>query len=166
MYSSLIKLRSLLLVFLTHKMALPVLQMIRKPEVFPYTASCLKKMGEGTVGNDLYHFLRERQLELLPYYAKHDVKHILLDYDTTDEGEVSLQCFMLGNGHLSFPVIATVTYGFLTMPEYWKKFIRAYRRGKRASSLHRWEWLNIMQEQTAVLKDSINRPEGHGIKQV
>jgi ubiquinone biosynthesis protein Coq4 len=56
---------------------------------------------------------------LLPYYARHDIKHILLDYDTKNEGEGCLQCFMLGNGHVSFPVVATVLYGWATMPEHW-----------------------------------------------
>ncbi|MEJ7609540.1 MAG: Coq4 family protein [Ferruginibacter sp.] len=136
-------------------MALPLLRIVRKPEVFAYSESGLEGMDSGTLGNDLFHFLKEKKLQLLPYYAKHDIKHILLEYDTTDEGEVCLQCFMLGNGHLSFPVAATVLYGFLTMPEYWTKFRRAYRRGKRATSLHDWEWLNIMQEQTTDLKDKI-----------
>lgn len=114
-------------------------------------------MDIGTLGNDLYHFLKEKNLQLLPYYAKHDIKHVLLEYDTTDEGEVCLQCFMLGNRHISFPVAATVVYGFLTMPEYWKKFSRAFRRGCNASSLARWDWLNIVHEQTNTLKEIINK---------
>ncbi len=157
MYKYLIKFRSDLLVFLTHKTALPFLSLVRKPEVFRYSVKGLKEMDIGTLGNDLYHFLKEKNLQLLPYYAKHDIKHMLLEYDTTDEGEVCLQCFMLGNGHLSFPVAATVLYGFLTMPEYWKKFHRAFRRGYNASSLARWDWLNIVHEQTNTLKEIINK---------
>ena len=76
------------------------------------------------------HFLEIKELRILPYYARHDMKHILLDYDTTDEGESCLQCFMLGNRHISFPVMATVLYGFITMPEHWRAFKKAYNRGK------------------------------------
>lgn len=157
MYKHLIQLRSDLLVFLTHKAALPFLRMVRKPERFLYSETDLETMDEGTLGNDLFQFLKQKKLKLLPYYAKHDVKHILLDYDTTDEGEVCLQCFMLGNRHISFPVAATVLYGFLTMPEYWKKFSRAFLRGSNASSLARWDWLNIVHEQTNTLKEMINK---------
>ena len=156
MYTSIIKLRSKLLVYLTHNMALPFLKLVRKPLLFPYSMDMLQNMKSFTLGNDLYHFLQLRKLQLLPYYAKHDIKHILLDYDTTDEGEVCLQCFMLGNGHLSFPVLATVTYGFVTMPEYWKKFKGAYKRGKHACSLHDWKWFEIMNDETVLLKNKIN----------
>jgi len=108
------------------------------------------------LGTDLIHFLENGDLKLLPHYAKHDVKHILLQYDTTGEGEVCLQCFMLGNGHLSFPVAATVLYGFVTMPEYWKVFAKAYRRGKNSISIKDWPWFSIFQEPTQTLIHKIN----------
>ncbi len=155
MYCFLIKIRSSLLVFLTHHMALPFLKIIRKPAVFPYTLNALSNMQNGTLGYDLYLFLNKNNLNLLPYYAKHDVKHILLGYNTTEDGEVCLQCFMLGNKHISFPVIATVLFGFLTMPEYFKKFIAAYKLGAHANSLKNWDWLGILGEHTKTLQQKI-----------
>ena len=82
MYPAIKKYRSALLVYLTHKMALPVLRLIRNPVLFPYSMEELRQLPENTMGHDLVLFLEARQLELLPYYAKHDIKHILLDYDT------------------------------------------------------------------------------------
>jgi ubiquinone biosynthesis protein Coq4 len=137
-------------------MALPVLRLIRRPQVFPYTAAELKEFPAGTLGQDLFNFLESKNLELLPHYARHDIKHILLQYDTTDEGEVCLQCFMLGNGHISFPVSATVLYGFVTMPEYWKKFMIAYRRGKTSIPIKNWSWFSILNEPTISLIQKIN----------
>ncbi len=156
LYSILASLRARILVFLTHNMALPMLRFIRRPQVFPYTARQLSEFPTGTLGNDLIHFLEKKNLKLLPHYAKHDVKHILLQYDTTGEGEVCLQCFMLGNGHLSFPVAATVLYGFITMPEYWKVFVKAYRRGKNSIPIKNWQWFSILQEPTQTLIHKIN----------
>ncbi len=156
MYKQLKKLRSQLLVYLTHKMALPVLKLIRKPEIFPYTTLELAVFNEGTLGKELYNFLESKELELLPYYARHDIKHILLGYDTTDEGEGCLQCFMLGNRHLSFPVIATVLYSVVTMPEYWKSFAVAFQRGKSCKPIAHWKWFTILTEPTAELKLKIN----------
>lgn len=144
-----------MLVYLTHKMALPVLQLIRRPVVFPYSAEELKNFPEGTLGNELVHFLETKELQLLPYYAKHDIKHILLDYDTTDEGEGCLQCFMLGNRHVSFPVIATVLYGFITMPEYWPAFKKAFERGGKCRPIEDWKWFEILTEKTTELKNKI-----------
>lgn len=155
-YSIFTTLRSRTLVFLTHNMALPMLRFVRRPQVFPYTSIELRAFPAGTLGNDLIHFLENKNLKLLPHYAKHDVKHILLQYDTTDEGEVCLQCFMLGNGHLSFPVAATVLYGYVTMPEYWKKFRIAYRRGKQSIPIKNWQWFSILQESTQSLIHKIN----------
>jgi hypothetical protein len=155
-YSIMASLRAKTLVFLTHNMALPMLRFIRRPQVFPYTAKQLSEFPAGTLGNDLIHFLEKKNLKLLPHYAKHDVKHILLQYDTTGEGEVCLQCFMLGNGHISFPVAATVLYGFITMPEYWKVFVKAYRRGKNSIPIKDWQWFSILQEPTQTLIHKIN----------
>ena len=155
MYKLIIKIRSELLVYLTHRMALPVLRIIRKPEIFPFTTDELEKFPEASLGKDLVDFLDEKELELLPYYARHDIKHILLDYDTTDEGEGCLQCFMLGNGHISFPVIATVLYGFVTMPEYWISFKRAYKRGKKSIPIAGWRWFEILHQPTKFLKQQI-----------
>lgn len=112
MKSKLLKAREGVLVSLTHRIALPILKIMRKPNVFTYTRAELKALPVGTLGNDLYIFLDQRNLPLLNHYARHDLKHVLLGYDTTEEGEACLQSFMLGNGRVSFPVLATVIYSF------------------------------------------------------
>ncbi len=151
----LINLRSKILVLLTHKIALPFLKTLRKPNDFRYSELELYMLPEGTLGNDLYFFLEKRNLPLLRHYARHDIKHVLLGYDTTDEGEVCLQSFMLGNGRVSFPVLATVVYGFITMPEYWKKMKAAYKKGKKSTSFHHWRWNELVAAETAVLRKDI-----------
>ena len=156
MYKFIINIRSKVLVMLTHNLALPFLKIVRKPKPFPYNMDALNEFEQGSLGKDLAGFLALKDLKLLPYYAKHDIKHILLEYDTTDEGEVCLQCFMLGNGHLSFPVAATVLYGAFTMPEYWSKFKIAYNRGRQAAPIDKWEWFEILHEKTAALQSIIN----------
>ena len=154
-YQQIKKMRSALLVFLTHRLALPLLKKVRKPEHFPYSVETLQQFPANTLGFDLVNFLHRKELQLLPYYARHDIKHILLQYDTTEEGEVCLQCFMLGNGHVSFPVVATVLYGFFTMPEYWTGFKKAYRRGKKCSPIRNWKWFEILDQKTEDLKHQI-----------
>jgi ubiquinone biosynthesis protein Coq4 len=156
MYKILIKIRSAVLVYLTHQMALPILKMVRQPEIFPYTQAQLQHFEPGTIGRDLVNFIEEKQLQLLPYYARHDMKHILLGYDTTAEGEVCLQMFMLGNRHASFPVLATVVFGLVTMPEHWTKFRSAYQRGRASLPIKDWQWFKLLTENTNVLKQQIN----------
>jgi hypothetical protein len=62
---------------------------------------------------------------------------------------------MLGNGHLSFPVLATVAFGLATMPEHWKKFRSAYCRGQYANSIEHWDWFGILEQHTAQLQLAI-----------
>jgi ubiquinone biosynthesis protein Coq4 len=156
------KTRAAILVFLTHQMALPFLKLIRRPEYFPYTREELQNFAPDSLGFELVNFLHRKDLQLLPFYARHDMKHILLQYDTTGEGEVCLQCFMLGNGHISFPVAATVLYGLITMPEYWQSFAKAFRRGKKSIRISNWQWFNIVKEPTAILMQKINSPKCYG----
>ena len=159
MYPTIIKLRSRLLVFLTHHMALPLLKIIRTPQKIEFTKEALYQLQEGTLGKELVTMLDKKSLKLLPYYFKHDMKHILLQYDTTDEGEVCLQCFMLGNQHISFPVLATVIYGMVTMPEYWSKFAKAYQRGGRSQPIEGWKWITLIDQSAQVLINKINEHE-------
>ncbi len=151
----LIKTRTAILVFLTHKVALPLLKIVRKPNQLNYKKEELKDLPDGSLGNDLYLFLEERKLPLLKHYVRHDLKHVLLGYDTTDEGEACLQSFMLGNGRISFPVLATVLYSFITMPEHWKRMRGAYRLGKKSNSIHGWPWNSLLAEPTAQLRNKI-----------
>jgi hypothetical protein len=147
--------RSKILVLLTHKIALPLLKRVRKENNFKYSELELCLMPQGTLGNDLYIFLEERNLPLLKHYARHDIKHVLLGYDTTDEGEVCLQSFMLGNGRISFPVLATVMYGFITMPEYWRKMKKAFHQGRMSTFFHDWNWNELVSSETIALRNQI-----------
>ena len=149
------KIRETILVFLTHKMALPMLKLVRRPNSFTYSENELQSLPAGTLGNDLFIFLKQRKLLLLKHYVRHDLKHVLLGYDTTEEGEACLQSFMLGNGRISFPVLATVTYGLITMPEYWDKMKKAFLQGKKSNSIHEWKWNEILKEPTAELREKI-----------
>ena len=149
------QLRSRTLVFLTHSMALPVLKIIRKKKPFPYTAAELWQLPEGSVGKDLVQMLDTAQLNLLPYYEKHDIKHVLLGYPTTEEGEVCLQCFMLGNCHISIPVIATVPFGIFTMPEHYTSFLIAFIKGSNSTAIKQWNWFQLLPCNTTHLQQLI-----------
>jgi ubiquinone biosynthesis protein Coq4 len=103
-------------------------------------------MPEGSTGRALRAFLEENGIDMLTHYERHDIKHVLFGYPPEEEGEVCLQSFMLGNGHLSFPVVATVLFGLLTMPFSWKAMRKAYRRGQHAASLDSVDWAALLPE--------------------
>lgn len=147
------------MVSLTHNVALPLLKHIRKPTPFPYTLEQLADLPEGTLGKELYEFIEEKDLQLLTHYARHDMKHIVLGYDTTEQGELCLQAFMFGNGRVSFPVLATVVFGLFTAPEYWKAMWHSYKKGKQCISIHPWNWFDLIPVPTALLKSKIFSPK-------
>ena len=155
MKKRIIRIRETILVVLKHRIALPVLKLVRKPNEFTYSEDDLKSLPPGTLGNDLFIFLKQRNLPLLKHYARHDLKHVLLGYDTTEEGEACLQSFMFGNGRISFPVLATVIYSFITMPEYWSKMKEAFRQGKKSDPIHPWKWNELLKEPTEELRKKI-----------
>jgi ubiquinone biosynthesis protein Coq4 len=144
-----------LLVMLTHNVALPVLKIFRRTKPFPYTFDQIGSFPPGTLGKDLHDFLATKKLQLLSHYTRHDLKHIVLNYDTTEKGEACLQSFMLGNGRVSFPVLATVIYAFVTMPEYWSDMKDAYKKGNACPSIHGWEWNKLLKEETEKLRTII-----------
>lgn len=148
------QLRCKLLVMLTHKIALPVIKIIRKEKPFPYSKEQLLQMPEGTIGKDLLNYLESRNLQLLSHYARHDMKHLILGYNTTEEGELCMQSFMLGNGRVSFPVLITVVFGFVT-PEYWKKMRLAFQLGKQCKPIHTWHWFELVPMQTISIRNKI-----------
>ena len=63
----LLKVREFILVFLTHKIALPMLRFVRRPNAFTYSEEELKMLPAGTLGNDLYVFLKERNSSIAQY---------------------------------------------------------------------------------------------------
>ncbi len=138
------KIRKQFLVYLAHEVALPYLKLVRKSYQFPYSLKSLQHMPEGTVGRELYTFFFNNDLELMPYYEKHDIKHVVLGYPPTEEGEVSLQCFMLANRHYTVPTLFSVAVGIIIMPEKWRTFREAWIRGRRTSSLNHINWFELI----------------------
>lgn len=144
------------LVWLTHKVALPLLLVIRKPKEFSYDLTQLLALPDGSLGRELALFLHNNDLHLLRYYEKHDIKHVLFNYPSTEEGEVCLQYFMLGNGHVSFPVLITVTFGALFMPEYYRLFAAAYKRGRHVPSLKNTDWFALVPQQLRTVQQQLH----------
>ena len=61
MKKGLIRLRSAILVYLTHRIALPVLKVARRPIAFNWSELELYQLPAGTLGHDLYQFLEKRK---------------------------------------------------------------------------------------------------------
>lgn len=147
-----------MLLLLTHQIGLPYFRAFRKPVHFNYTLDELSCMPIYTLGYQLFQFLNSHNLSLLPYYEKHDIKHVVLNYPPTDKGEVCLQCFMLANGRYTLPVFVTVLFGWCVMPNYWKDFVEAYKRGRKCKSLQELNWFSLITSSLLDIQNQIFNP--------
>jgi ubiquinone biosynthesis protein Coq4 len=144
-----------LLELLTHKIALPLILLFRKNKV-DCTMEQLLDLPDHTLGKDLALYLQEKNFRLVPGYVRHDCKHILLGYEMNEEGEARMQFFFFGNGHYSLPVVMTVILCLFLMPDYWKKFIMEFRKGRYHKAFPDLDYSNAIRKDTAALRQKYN----------
>ena len=113
-------------------------------ERFSAMDSYIEKLNElrtyeaGTLGKEIANCLDHHHLNLVPNYESHDLKHVLLNYEMTAEGEIRLQAFMIGNGNYSIPSFAIFIFGALLLPDLWKTFYLDFKKGRQSKSIVHW----------------------------
>ena len=119
-------------------LSVPILNLFRSPDEWPYSLDGLSDMPDGSWGRELYSFLESRELGYLPKYEEHDAYHALLGYGTTVTEELKLQAFMFGNGSATIAGRVLLTIGVVGFPAKWRLLREEFRRGRRSSPLHRF----------------------------
>ncbi len=80
----------------------------------------LKRCPQGSFGHRLLDFMEEHGFDFVPWYEKHDMKHVLLGYGATAPEEMYMQAFMFGNAGFK-PLVTIITLTFLIWtPDAWK----------------------------------------------
>ncbi|WP_421752843.1 hypothetical protein [Croceimicrobium sp.] len=118
----------------------------------------LRLMPDGSLGKEVAKCLDEHQLSLIPGYESHDLKHVLLNYPMSPEGEIRLQAFMIGNGNLSLPSLAILLYGALLLPSSWFTFYQDYQKGKECIAIASWRLEDFAERPLASLQSEIKNP--------
>jgi ubiquinone biosynthesis protein Coq4 len=99
----------------------------------------LEKQEEGTLSKEIWNMLQKNQLELVAYYEKHDLKHVLLGYPQTTGDEMKMQAFMFGNGGFKF-IMVLITLSFVIWtPEIWLELPYHYRVGQLTKKIGGWK---------------------------
>ncbi len=119
----------------------------------------LEQYPKNTLGKDLAIFLTKENFDLIAGLESHDIYHVLLNYSTEVEEEAQMQFFLLGNGKKSVYAIGTSFVAFLTMPDQWLAFWRAYRRGDQARKIHLWDFRFLLKEKTVQLRALMNETQ-------
>lgn len=127
----------------------------RDKTAWGHSKTTLRHFAPGTLGHDLYRFLQEHNLEIMPKLEVHDVFHVLFELQPNVPDEVRLQALLLGNGHRSFYVYSAVLIGCMLFPEYFTDFKMAYQKGKRCRRCTHWRFEYLLQEPTNELREFI-----------
>ena len=94
----------------------------------------LRSLPSNTVGNDIAQMLDKHNLEIIPQFENHDLKHLILGYGMTTKEEIEMQAYLFGNGNRTIPCILFLLSGIL-LPSSWSAFLTAFEKGKNAPSI-------------------------------
>ena len=94
----------------------------------------MRDLPKNTVGNDIAKMLDTNELQLIPKYEEHDLKHLILGYEMTTIDEIRMQAYLFGNGNYKLSCILFLSSGLL-FPRLWDDFYHEYKKGKIAPKI-------------------------------
>ncbi|WP_196890436.1 hypothetical protein [Aureivirga marina] len=109
-----------------------------KMEKYHQKVDELRSLEKGTLGKEIANCLDQYNLTLVPKYESHDLKHVLLNYDMTAEGEIRMQAFMIGNGNYSVPSFVIFLFGAILLPDLWNTFYSDFKKGRNSMPISNW----------------------------
>lgn len=127
----------------------------RYTKAWKTSKSDLATFEENSLGQDLFQFLSAHNFEVEAKLESHDVGHVLLAYDTDVVSEICMQFFYLGSGKKSVYSLLTTLLGFLIVPEYYKDFQEAFKRGRTAINFQSWDFEHLLSENINTLRAQI-----------
>ncbi len=139
-------------------MVISLIERFSDMQFYRESVSELRKLPENTLGNEIAKYLDENKLTLVPKFESHDLKHVLLNYDMTPEGEIRLQAFMVGNGNYSIPSLAILIFGMLLLPELWSTFYKDFKKGRKTLPLSNWTIEKCADEDLVTLRLRLEQP--------
>ncbi|MGB1032473.1 MAG: hypothetical protein ACPGWM_07650, partial [Flavobacteriales bacterium] len=135
--------------------AVSIIAHFSKMDRYHEKLSELRKLDRGTLGKAIANCLDEHDLDLVPMFESHDLKHVLLEYNMTPEGEIRLQAFMIGNGNYSIPSFAIFFFGAFLLPDLWPTFYGDFSKGRNTIPLANWTIENYAQHNLNDLKSQL-----------
>lgn len=133
---------------------------VHRPKWHITTAQLLQYQPQ-SLGHSIGLFLQADGLEPIPRAERHDVFHVLLNYNSSVQQEAAMQFCILGAGKKSPSVLATVFLALVFLPEYWPYFASQYTRGKVFNNFYELPFqhmlhYNLNKLQCSIFKKSFN----------
>lgn len=102
------------------------------------TAKLRKRLDtaeQNTLGRHLADCMDRNNVDFIPYFESHDLKHVLLDYEMKPLDEIRLQAYLLGNGNVTVITLLIFFFGFVLKPFGIITFYYDFLRGRSNPSL-------------------------------
>ncbi len=127
----------------------------RKP--WNETTESLSRYKAGTLGNRLYLFLKNGNIDLEPKYESHDVFHVLSGYGLGLNNEARLFFFLFGNGKKTVSIIGSMLVAIVFMPDQWSQFYKDYKRGQTYHPIKNLDFENILDHDFTALYENLRK---------
>lgn len=124
------------------KIYMDILHPNRKP--WNETTESLARYQSGSLGHELYWFLKRGNINLEPKYESHDVFHVIAGYGLGLINEARLFFFLFGNGKRSLSIIGSMIVALIFIPEQWSQFRKDYHRGKSYKAIKHLDFENML----------------------
>jgi len=121
-----------------------------------YTLDDCSKMNKDTLGYSLFSYLDKNNLTFKSKLIRHDMKHILLNYEMKIEDELKLHAFLIGNKSYNLLGIIYLITCSLFVPEVIVKLKVDYKKGKMAEKLKYVDLQNFATSNLNELRNSLN----------
>ncbi|MET3537638.1 Coq4 family protein [Chryseobacterium limigenitum] len=131
----------------------------KKKREWQFNEKQLLEFKEDSLGRRLGEFYSRHGFTMIPKMENHDVHHLITGCGTNFEDEIAMQYLLLGNGKMNAHLLAAIFLGTIILPEYFKMYINAYKKGQNMRPFYHWDFENLLWQNFDHLKDFIQQKQ-------
>lgn len=131
----------------------------KKKRQWQFNEKQLLEFQEDSLGRKLGEFYKRHGFTMIPKMENHDVHHLLTDFGTNFEDEIAMQFLLLGNGKANAHLLAAIGLGIIILPEYYKMYINAYKKGRDMRAFHHIDFEELLWQNYEHIKDFFRNKE-------
>lgn len=116
----------------------------RNKRKWHFTEEQLLLFQEDSLGRKLGEFYKKHGFRMIPQMENHDVYHLITGCSTKIEDEIAMQYLLFGNGKRSAYLLGVLFLGTMVFPEKLGIYLKAFRKGRKMSSFHNWDFESLL----------------------
>ncbi|UMQ40047.1 ubiquinone biosynthesis protein COQ4 [Chryseobacterium sp. Y16C] len=131
----------------------------KKKRQWQFNEKQLLEFHKDSLGRKLGEFYQKHGFSMIPKMENHDVHHLITGIGTQFEEEIAMQYLLLGNGKLNAHLLAAIVLGTFILPEYFRIYIKAYRKGQNMRKFHHLNFEELLWQNFENLSDFLRQKE-------